>query len=198
MNGYLFYIGSNMAEVRRVMNLTQEELSGLMGVSRPTVIKLEQDPSKMTKALGFALFGAVVIEMQARKRRVEKISPYEYRSAERIGSFVEDVREASGISISGLGKIATVGLGKLVPGIGSLLSEGLKKGWKPLKDYALVNLKENVHWDEEKAAQIIIAVKKMLTAGEKRLLECFKLEALTLEQFGEELEKGTEEDYDLW
>ena len=198
MNGYLFFIGSNMAEMRRVMNLTQEELSVLMGVSRPTVIKLEQDPSKMTKALGFALFGALVIEMKARKRRVEEINPAEYGSAERIGSFVEDVRAASAISISGLGKIATVGLGKLVPGIGSLLSEGLKKGWKPLKDYAMVNLKENVQWDEEKAAQIVRAVKKMLAADENRLMECFKLEALTLEQFGEELEKGTDADYELW
>ena len=53
-------------------------------------------------------------------------------------------------------------------------------------------------WDEEKAEKILKMIQNKVSNDEKKLLECFNISSLTIERFGEEIEKGEEEDYDLW
>jgi transcriptional regulator with XRE-family HTH domain len=198
MNNYLVFIGSNISEMRRILNLTQEDLSKMMGVSRPTIVKLEQDPDKMTKALAFALFGAIAIDIKKRLKDIKSINPNDYRDIDRIGLLIEQLKTSSSLSISSMGTIATFGLGKMIPGIGSLVSSGLKNGWKTVKDKTITNIKENVQWDIKKAELIIESVERKLSEDEKKLLECFNLESFQIELFGEEMEKGEESDYELW
>jgi len=198
MNFYLVHLGGKVAEVRNILNLTQEELAKMMGVSRPTIVKLEQDHNKMTKALALTLFGAAAIEMKKRLKNLRAINPKDYKDLETIGVLVENLKSASSLSISNMGAIATKGLGVLIPGIGSIVSSGLKHGWKSIKDKTVTNLKENAHWDVDKAEKIVESVERKLLEEEKRLLECFKLDSLDIELFGEELEKGENSDYDLW
>jgi transcriptional regulator with XRE-family HTH domain len=198
MNGYLLFLGSNISEIRQILSLTQEELAKMMGVSRPTIVKLEQDPSKMTKALAFALFGATAIEMKKRLKSVKAINPKDYKDIEKIGVLAENLKSSAALSISNMGMVAARGLGTLIPGIGSVISSGLKNGWKSVKDSAVSNLKENANWGEDKAEKIIDSVERKLHEDEKRLLEYFKLTALDIELFGEAMEKGEDSDYDLW
>jgi transcriptional regulator with XRE-family HTH domain len=196
MNQYLVILGTNIPEIRNVMNLTQEELANMMGVSRPTIVKLEQDPSKLSKALAYALFGSVTFEIKKRIKQVQSIDHSKYDSIEKLGIFVTDLKEATSISNQGLGKIATVGLSALIPGIGTLLAAGLKTGWDSLNN---IDPKKAISkWDEKKAEKILEMIQKKISNDEKKLLECFNIPSLTIEMFGEEIEKGEEEDYDLW
>jgi hypothetical protein len=84
----------------------------------------------------------------------------------------------------------------LIPGIGSLLATGIKTGWDSLNN--LDPKKAISKWDEEKAEKILEMIQKKISNDEKKLLECFNIPSLTIEMFGEEIEKGEEEDYDLW
>lgn len=197
-NGYLLHLGIKIAEIRLTLNLTQEELAKMMGVSRPTIVKLEQDHTKMTKALAFALFGAAAIEMKKRLKKLTTINPKDYKNIENIGILVENLKSSASLSIPTMGVIATKGLGTIMPGIGSVISSGLKNGWKSVKDQVVTNLKETSIWDEKKAEIIVESVARQLHEDEKKLLECFKLTSLDIELFGEEMEKGEDSDYDLW
>lgn len=202
-NGYLLHLGgSTLLEIRQILNITQEELAKMMELSRPTIVKLEQDPEKMTKALAFALFGVVTIEIKKRLKNLKSIDPKEYSDIQSLGKLVNILKDSSSLSISVMGAIATKGLGRAMPGIGSVVSSGLKNGWKSLKDAAVTNLKgnlkENAQWDEKKAEIIVESVERKLLEDQEKLLACFKLNAFDIELFGEELEKGEEEDYELW
>ena len=79
MNQYLVILGTNIPEIRNVMNLTQEELANMMGVSRPTIVKLEQDPSKLSKALAYALFGSVTFEIKKKNKTDSKYRLFKIR-----------------------------------------------------------------------------------------------------------------------
>lgn len=198
MNAYLLLLGSHVAEIRQILNLTQEELAKMMGVSRPTIVKLEQDAEKMTKSLAFSLFGASAIEMKKRLKNLKKINPEDYKDIGKIGLLAEDLKSSASLSISGMGIAAAKGLGSVIPGIGSIVSAGLKTGWKTFKDNTVNSLKENVHWDKDKAKLIVESVEHKLLDDEKKLLDCFKIESLDIELFGEVMEKGEDSDFDLW
>jgi DNA-binding XRE family transcriptional regulator len=197
-NGYLLHLGSNLLVIRQILNITQEELAKMMELSRPTIVKLEQEPDKMTKALAFALFGVVTIEIKRRLKNLKSIDPKEYSEIQSVGKLVNNLKDSTSFSIPVMGAIATKGLGRVMPGIGSVVSSGLKNGWKSLKDTALTSLKDNAQWDEKKAEIIVESVEKQLLEDQEKLLTCFKLNAFDIELFGEELEKGEDEDYELW
>lgn len=198
MNRYLYYLGTNTSKIRQVLNLTQEDLAKLMGVSRPTIVKLEKEPDKMTRTLALALFGIVAIEIKKRLRNIKEINPADYKDIDKIGLLTEELKATSFLSIVNLGITVTKGLGGLVPGISTIISEGLKHGWKSLKGKGIDIIKDSVHWDAEQAKKVIESVEQQLLEDEKTLLEYFKLEAFDIELFGEELEKGEDENYDIW
>lgn len=189
MNGYLLLLGSNISEMRNILNITQEELANMMGVSRPTIIKIEQDPSKLTKALAFSLFCAVGISIKTRQKEIKAINPSDYSSTEKLGSFFDKVKSASLISATTLGVIVTV----TMPVIGSLISLASASGFKSFKDNQ--KLKQ---WDAEKSKEILIKVEKKILEDERKLLELFKIDSFDVELFGEEIKKGENPDYDLF
>ena len=95
MNNYLLSLGSSFTDIRQILNLTQEDLANLIGVSRPTIVKIEQDPSRLTRTVAYAFFISVSYELQKRKIEVEKIDPEKYKTPEAMDAFVNAIKRAS-------------------------------------------------------------------------------------------------------
>lgn len=188
MNNYLLLLGSNVAEIRQILNLTQEDLAHKMGVSRPTIVKLEQDPSRLTKTLAFAFFVAVSYEMKTRIKNVKNLDPKDYKNPEKLKIFIDEIKVTSLLPIGTLVTAATLSLGGLIPGIGAIIAgagaAGILKSMK--KKLPEAELK----WDEEKAKKIIEEVQNKLIEDQKRVVSCFQLNALEIEQFVERIQEG--------
>lgn len=199
MNNYLLLIGTNFGEVRQLLNLTQEDLANRMGVSRPTIVKIEQDPSRLTKTLAFAFFVAVTYEMKSRIKKVKELDPKVYKSPDKLKKFVEEIKITSWLPAGAIVTAATLGLGSLglIPGIGAVIAAtagaaGIKNGLKSLRNKKDVpdDVKQQINWDEEKARRIIEEVQKKLLEDQKKVLRGFQLNALDIEQFVEKIDEG--------
>jgi len=70
MNNYLLRLGWKLVEIRGVLNWTQDELAKRIGVSRPVIVKIEKDASRMSKNIVLAMFVAIKGELQIRKRKI--------------------------------------------------------------------------------------------------------------------------------
>jgi DNA-binding XRE family transcriptional regulator len=187
MNNYLLLLGSNVEEIRKILNLTQEELAHKMGVSRPTIVKLEKDHSRLTKTLAFAFFIAISYEIKKRIMDVNSLDPKDFKSTDQIKSFVEKVRGTSLLPIGTLATTATLSLGGLIPGIGAIIAgAGATNLLKSLKKKSSEELK----WDEEKARMILEEVQKKLLEDHRRIVSCFQLNDLEIKQFVERIEEG--------
>jgi len=69
----LFIRASQTAEIRRLFNWTQDDLAKKLGVSRPTIVNMEKDPSKVTQPLVLALLLICLIELEERIKGLEEI-----------------------------------------------------------------------------------------------------------------------------
>lgn len=189
MNNYLLMLGNNFSEVRQILNLTQEDLANKMGVSRPTIVKLEQDPSRLTKTLAFAFFLAISHEMQKRTNSINELNPKDYKNLESVGNFVDEVKKASMLSAGSIVTIGALagGLNSLVPGIGKIIATvgtiGLVKSLKN-------KVTDEFTWDEEKAKKIIDGIKKKLLEDQNKILNCFQLTSFDTFQFVSRVEEG--------
>ncbi|MER2078073.1 helix-turn-helix domain-containing protein [Psychrobacillus psychrotolerans] len=189
MNNYLMMLGSNFTEIRQLLNLTQEELASKMGVSRPTIVKIEQDPSRLTKALAFAFFVAISYEIKKRIKEVKQINPSAYKTPETLNTFIKVVSGSSLLSVGAIATTATRGLGAVLPGIGVVIATaaGVKWGLKALKSNNKIDLEQNIKWDEEKAKKVLEEIQKKLLEDQTRLLSYLELNSLDVSQFVEKI-----------
>ncbi|HWL23309.1 MAG TPA: helix-turn-helix transcriptional regulator [Ureibacillus sp.] len=192
MNNYLLLLGNNVSEVRQILNLTQEDLAIKMGISRPTIVKLEQDPSRLTKTLAFAFFVAVSYEIKIRIKNVKNLDPKDYKNPDKINNFIGAIKKSSLLPIGTLATAATFSLGGLIPGIGAIIATtSALKAFKNKKEL------DELKWDEEKAKKIIEEVQKKLLEDQKKIANCFQLTAFEIEQFVERIEEG-EKATEVW
>lgn len=182
MNNYLLLVGSNIEEIRQILNLTQEELSNKMGISRPTLVKLEKDPTKLTKAVAFAFFVAVSYEVKSRIREVDTVDLTQFKNLEEIPAFMETLKKSSALSMGMITSVAALTLGPL-GGILAAATVGLRKTLKSKS-------KEEVTWTKEQAEEIVSQIKAKLINDAQKITDCFHLAELSLEEFVEAINKG--------
>jgi DNA-binding XRE family transcriptional regulator len=197
MNGYLLMLGGNFPEIRKILNLTQEDLANKMGVSRPTIVKIEQDPSKLTKAISYAFFVCITYEINRRIREIGNIKPQDYANLENLDRFIAKLRATSYISGGALVTLTTMVIGPIVPGISKILTKGIKEGWDSFKRDSLHPLQNGIKWSEDKPQKVIDAVHKKLIEDQKKLQLCFQIHSLAIDQFVEKLEEGDSKD-NIW
>ena len=68
MNQNLINIADNLPNLRKVLNIRQAELSDLMEISRPTLIKIEQNPTKFNYPLAINLFTSIIYILESDKK----------------------------------------------------------------------------------------------------------------------------------
>ncbi|MFW5891730.1 MAG: helix-turn-helix domain-containing protein [bacterium] len=73
MNYYITGLGSQISEIRNLLGWTQEELAGKIGISRSSIVKIENDPTSMKKYIAFSLYLVVRDEVRRRKNEAKGI-----------------------------------------------------------------------------------------------------------------------------
>ena len=94
MNTYLIKIGTVLQEIRNIMNWSQVELSKKIGVSRPVLIKIQNDPSKMSKTIALAVFTATVGELLLKKQKIDNIDYSNWDIIEERIILIKEIIEA--------------------------------------------------------------------------------------------------------
>lgn len=64
---------AHIGDIRKLLNWTQDELSQKIGVSRPTIVNIEKDPTKMSKIIALALFTITFAELSIKATELETI-----------------------------------------------------------------------------------------------------------------------------
>ncbi|MFJ7513245.1 helix-turn-helix domain-containing protein [Peribacillus simplex] len=189
MNNYLIMLGSNFTDIRQLLNLTQEDLAKKMGVSRPTIVKIEQDPSRLTKTLAYAFFVSISYEIKKRIKEVKEINPSAYKSPDSLNTYIKVISGTSLLSAGTIAATASRSLGAVLPGIGVAIATaaGIKWGLKALKGNVKKEVEQKIKWDEEKAKKVLEEVQKKLLEDKTRLLSYLELSSLDISQFVEKI-----------
>ncbi|MFW6029724.1 MAG: helix-turn-helix transcriptional regulator [Halanaerobiales bacterium] len=73
MEDYLFKLGSHFKEIRNLLDWTQEDIASKIGVSRNTIVNIEQNPFNMKKTIAYSLYMIVYKEINERKKELDNI-----------------------------------------------------------------------------------------------------------------------------
>lgn len=215
MNRYLLKLGSNLSDIRNTLSYTQEEFANLLGVSRPTIIKIEQDPTKMTKSVALALFTGVQGVLEENEYNLKSIDPTKYQTADSAVRLIAKVGSSAAILSTGtlLTAIATLpiaGLSGILLGATSFtaLSGFINKKRKQAKEGKEdeVILKENVQksidfnklkdfWNVQTADKIVGAAKESIQKKAKECLAFFELEEWNSRIFLKKINEGEIEEF---
>ena len=74
MNTFLFHMATHLRELRELMNWKQDDLAKNIGVSRPSLIAIENDGLHLEKTVALAIFSVVASEIAERRERLESLS----------------------------------------------------------------------------------------------------------------------------
>ncbi|OXS74244.1 helix-turn-helix domain-containing protein [Domibacillus enclensis] len=209
MNRYLLELGSNISNIRNCLSFTQEEFAQALGISRPTVIKIEQDPTKMTKNIALAMFVAVQAEIETNKQALDSMKTSDYANPEKAIKLISGVASgatmvSSGaltVGIASLPLAGLIGLGTAMSTVGNVLNK-LKKNKKSEEESneELKQLQKKIDieslkglWNEQTAEKIINMAKENLIKKEKECLACFDLERWSNKEYVERIIEGSVE-----
>lgn len=210
MNSYLIEVGSNIDVMRKSMGMTQDEFANLLGVSRPTLTKIEQDPTKLTKNVALSLFVALQAEFEANKYRVNQIDPSEFNEVKDTVRFLTLVGSSTPILTKSLFVASLSSLG--IPGLASIFLAGFSlaklSGLIPKKQNRSQKLKDSkdltfeqvnkeidldetkLHWNEDVAEKVLEKAIGSITEKEKECLKYLGLEEWNSRVFVEKIETG--------
>lgn len=210
MNHYLLKLGSNFSDLRNTLSYTQEEFAKLLGVSRPTIIKIEQDPTKMTKNTALALFTGIQAIIEENIYSLKSIDPTNYQTADSAIKLIAKVGSSAAILSTGtlLTSIATIpvaGMSGILLGATSFaaLSGFINKRKKKSKDAKedesklIENVQKSIDldklkdlWNAQTADKILNAAKDSILKKEKECLALFELEEWNSRIFLEKINEG--------
>ncbi|OHX51663.1 helix-turn-helix domain-containing protein [Planococcus faecalis] len=210
MNSYLLKLGSNMSDIRNSLSFTQEEFANLLGVSRPTIIKIEQDPTKMTKNIAMALFTGTEAIVEENKYKLSDIDPNNYANAESAVKLIAKIGSSAailstGTLIASFAAIPIMGLSSILLGASSFAAlsgfiNKKKKNSKVTKDTEgelvekarkSIDLdKLNELWNAQTANKILNAAKDSIYKKEKECLLYFELEEWSSRIFLKKINDG--------
>ncbi|MFW5795303.1 MAG: helix-turn-helix domain-containing protein [Bacillota bacterium] len=93
MNYYITGLGSQVSGIRNLLGWTQEDLAKKIGISRSSIVKIENDPANMKKYIAFSIYLIVTDEVKRRKEEAKKID-FNQKTEE----IVEQLKEKLGIT----------------------------------------------------------------------------------------------------
>lgn len=103
MNQYIYKLGTQLGDIRKLLNWSQEDLAKKTGVSRPTILNIEKDPAKMSKTIALALVTVVVYEIGERTRYLERANYALWKDGNRREAFLRDLKNRGGLSVGTIG-----------------------------------------------------------------------------------------------
>lgn len=100
MNLYLTHLASHLPQIRQQLDITQEDLSKLMGISRPTLVKVENEHEKFTHAMAGCLYVALTAQLEKDKRLIHELRSEKYSTLKKLESLLVNTKKLSTLSPS--------------------------------------------------------------------------------------------------
>jgi DNA-binding XRE family transcriptional regulator len=120
MNYYITGLGSQISEIRNILGWTQEDLAKKIGISRSSIVKIENDPTNMKKYIAYSLYLVVTDEVKRRKNEAKGID-FNKKTEE----IIEQLKEKVGITSKLISSSALYkGLGVALAGMAMTLFKG--------------------------------------------------------------------------
>jgi DNA-binding XRE family transcriptional regulator len=186
-------LGAQISTIREIMQWTQEDLSNLLGISRPVLINIEKDPTKLSKTVAFALFTVTSSEFSKRKQLVIKeIEIVDFTDEFTAYESLKDVKWGEKplwpLIITGLGASLVFGpvLGPLAVAY-SYLSGGKNKDSVLFEEK---NISVPKKLPKESKTELKKSVIEVLDNKEKEVLKCFGLDSWDSGEFVRLIEMG--------
>ena len=180
MNNFLFLFGSQLPEIRRLLNWTQDDVASKTGISRATIVGFEKDPSKLHKYFALAIFSFIVYEVTIRRQKLKSInfsSPNLREQLDKLGFAPKLVSAIFPSVIAGI-----IGMGGAA--IGSAIANRSTFGFVP-RFFSKTSDTSDV--DAEKLKQY---VESSIQYTEEKLIESLGLEKLDITYFVKLLEQS--------
>lgn len=131
MNQNLINIADNLPNLRKVLNIRQAELSDLMEISRPTLIKIEQNPTKFNYPLAINLFTSIIYILESDKKIISSCKENPQKALEIFLSLLSNGKKLISFSQSNINCI----LNELFP--------ECTKDWRSSEEYYVNFTNEN-------------------------------------------------------
>ena len=74
MNLFLLPIAGHLADLRSLLGWTQDDLAKKIGVSRSYIVSMEKDPTRFDQITAMALFTAVKVDIDKRRKKLEELT----------------------------------------------------------------------------------------------------------------------------
>ena len=190
VNEYLIAIGSQVSRIRDILGFNQIQLAEKIGVSRPIISNIEQDPTKISRNVALALFAVSFGELGILKNEFINMNYDSWENDEHKEELINSIidkgltKKIIGTSLIGASAVAGV-LGVLIPVIPAL---GVLGG---ITSAALIGTTLGIFSNPSKAKKYVnikkehikLLVDSSLVQMESQLCNCFLLQKADLVEF---------------
>lgn len=209
MNSYLIQIANDLPQLRKILSLTQKDLAEELGISRPTLVKIEQSPDRLTKIIALGLYVIANAHLTEDFERIQVLKSYSYEDKEDMTILLKNLSKFNTITKANISGVAssTIPLNIFQSSFGFLGSSisGLLKNLpnivkqKNKKEEVEDNKYSDVTLDDIEITEALPgAIDKFLRGIEEQIdsknrscLELLGLEEWNTNIFLETIEKGT-------
>lgn len=181
MNTYLIMLAGQVEKIRKIMDWTQADLCAAIGISRPVLSKIENDPTKLSKTVALALFTALFGELE--KRRLHLMTAVEQTDWSTQKTFQESLKYKSWVNkdLNALMKEA------LTPALANPLLFQIMLPFVLAKTLKEVSKRQSIQVSKEELFEVVA---QAIAEKEAGLLKCFGLQKSDMYQFLSLIEAG--------
>lgn len=197
MNSYLIQLANNLPQIRRVLAITQKELAEKVGISRPTLLKIEQSPDRLTKVTALGIYVVTNALIQEDLKKIRKMKQRTYDTKESVQDLIRETNTYHTLTSTNVSVAASLSsipiLGALGDGVTNILKGLFSKGKKDeAKDEKhLSRMLSGVAIDDELSESItkfLDDLKKQIIDKNESCLELFQLEDWEPDEFIKKIE----------
>ena len=204
MNSYLIQIATDLPQLRKILALTQKELAEELGISRPTLVKIEQSPDRLTKIIALGLYVVANARLQEDLEKIDSLKNYDYEKIEEIPDLLKRVGNFNTVtkaSVSGVAS-STIPL-NILQSSKDFLESSLTGIWKSIPSFIKGKKEEEENEkstiDESKMKEelpnviddFLRGLEDQIELKNKSCLELLNLEKWDTNRFLTEIEKGS-------
>ena len=113
MNLFLLPIAGHLADLRSLLGWTQDDLAKKIGVSRSYIVSMEKDPSRFDQLTAMALFTAVKVEIDMRRKKLAVLKVPNLKDSILLPKYLNDL-SALGLTASFISTVLTSFLSEAV------------------------------------------------------------------------------------
>lgn len=197
MNSYLIQLANNLPQIRRVLSITQKELAEKIGISRPTLLKIEQSPDRLTKVTALGIYVVTNALIQEDLKKIKNMKQRTYDTKESVAELIKETNSYHTLTVTNVSVAASLSsipiLGALGGGVTNLLKGFFNKGKdeKAEEENQLSNMLSSVDIDQELSESItkfLNDLEQQVLDKNENCLELFQLKDWEPDEFIKKIE----------